>query len=193
MVSRVTLVPAFDVAQFAEAAEIVPRATIIPAFNMEQYARSLVEARSTAGERPDPHASERASTVRPAEAALLAGTFDELSEGGGSEQASASSEDAQFTEALFDAVLARPRLDRAVTATLEHRETFVLLHVDGVSTVRQIVACCGVPRAEVLGILAALLKRKVVCMKRPGADTCPPSSSGARDLAVCLPEYQRAS
>jgi hypothetical protein len=52
---------------------------------------------------------------------------------------------------------------------LNHRTAFLLLHIDGVSTIRELVKSSGIPRQSALGILAALIDQGYIAIRDDGA------------------------
>jgi hypothetical protein len=164
--SRVTLIPEFDLVEFAQVLDCEPpppSATIVPKFDVEQYARAAAcEERHTSGD--EPHTYECAPTSRPPHMALIPIFGGQLAEG--AIRAEPTSPSPELLEALLDARVIRcPMPDTSFMGPLSHRAMFLLLHVDGVSTVREIVQQSGIPREEALGALATLLRHGMVCVR----------------------------
>lgn len=210
--SCVTLVPTFDLAEFAQAedSENLPTyRTVVPTFNVEQYARAVASTTGASPSREDP-AEGCAPTLPPPSTVASAPAFTGQSAENAVGQAtsrSSTSRSASPTSAppssacpvphldMFDVLLeerlVRSRLGNASAAALSHRAAFVLLHVDGISTVREIVDRCGIPREEALGTLAVLLHRGLVCSHdAPKLRSTAPSSSRIHERRPCALECE---
>jgi hypothetical protein len=178
--TRVTIVPAFDVAEFAHTSDDEPPpscATIVPTFNMEQYAQTVSSTSAGAGtnsmlapmsdsDTPEEHSAVGSAPTTPAPPTVVA--------------VSGTSPAGQPLQDLLAETPIRCR--QADTSDLSHRAMFILLHVDGICTVQDIVARCGVPRIDALETLALLFDRGILCIRNANAKQtdAPPSGIGER-------------
>jgi hypothetical protein len=175
--SSVTVVPAFTLVESKSSAYEGPisRATIVPAFNLEQYARALGSAITVLGDLP----ALEAAFCTPA--VTLAPPADEY-----------ASEDSAETvcppcnpelDWLLDETPTRSG-QKGRAASLSHRAAFLLMHVDGVSTVREILEQCGLVREEALRALADLIHVGEIVFAAPAP------RSEIRERSVCSVEVE---
>ena len=89
-----------------------------------------------------------------------------------------------FTTFAFDSHANLPldlavpaRIAGADTSKLDHAAAFVLMHVDGISSIASIASTAGVPLPEVIGQFLAMLGQGIVAIAdRPASEARPPVS-----------------